>query len=142
MINEEKVVLMTRAALYEKKAGKKELKITSYFRHDYVSLQVLSGWFFMSVCFVLGALLWGFCNMEYLLDNIHKMDLKSFGTTAAMLYILLAAAYGCIVFGVSFCRYYIAKRNAGAYGHTLKKISNIYTHEARNAASGSTTKEF
>ena len=46
MINEEKVVLMTKASLCEAKETKKKLKIAGYFRHDYISLQLLSGWFF------------------------------------------------------------------------------------------------
>ena len=37
MINEEKVVLMTRASIYEEKKGKEQLKISRYFRHDYIS---------------------------------------------------------------------------------------------------------
>ena len=41
MINEEKVILMTRASLYEEKQKKKALKISKYFRHDYISLQLL-----------------------------------------------------------------------------------------------------
>ena len=45
MINEEKVILMTRASLYEEKQKKKALKISKYFRHDYISLQLLTGWF-------------------------------------------------------------------------------------------------
>ena len=63
MINEEKVILMTRASLFEEKKGKGKLKISRYFRHDYISLQMLYGWFFMTVSFVLLAVLWGACNM-------------------------------------------------------------------------------
>ena len=86
MINEEKVVLMTKASLCEAKETKKKLKIAGYFRHDYISLQLLSGWFFATVSFGLCAALWAFCNMEYLLDNLHKMDLRNFGLTWILLY--------------------------------------------------------
>lgn len=82
---------MTRASLYEEKQKKKALKISKYFRHDYISLQLLTGWFFATVSFALCAALWAVCNMEYLLNNIHKMDLKSFGLTILVLYVLTVA---------------------------------------------------
>ena len=53
MINEEKVILMTQASLYENKEKKRNLKITRYFRHDYISVQLLAGWFFVTLCFLL-----------------------------------------------------------------------------------------
>ena len=36
----EKIRLMTRAAIYEKKYGEEDLKITGYYQKDYVSLNV------------------------------------------------------------------------------------------------------
>ena len=105
MINEEKVVLMTRASIYEEKKGKEQLKISRYFRNDYISLQILYGWFFMTVSFGLCLALWGVCNMEYLMDNLHKMDLKDFGLTMLLLYVLAVAVYMCILYGVCAYRY-------------------------------------
>ena len=139
MVNEEKVILMTRASVYEEKKGKEKLKISRYFRHDYISLQLLYGWFFVTVSFVLCAVLWGACNMEYLLENLHKMDLKSFGTTILMTYVLVVALYSLIVYGVCSYRYYAAKKSVGAYAHTLRKISDIYVQEEKNASSGTLT---
>lgn len=141
MINEEKVILMTRASLYEKRAGKEKMKITNYFRHDYISLQLLCGWFFATVSFVLCVVLWGACNMEYLLDNLHKMDLKDFGLTILFIYVLTVAVYCCILYGVYSYRYYSAKRSVGAYAQTLRKISDIYAQEEKRPASGTLTEE-
>lgn len=139
MINEEKVILMTRASLYEKKTGRQKMKITRYFRHDYISLQILSGWFFVTVSFVLCAALWGVCHMEYLLDNLHKMDLKSFGMTILMVYVLVVAVYCCVLYGLCSYRYHTAKKSVGTYAHTLRKISDIYVQEEKNASSGTMT---
>lgn len=141
MINEEKVILMTRASLYEGKAGKDKLKITRYFRHDYISLQLLHGWFFATVSFMLCAALWGACHMEYLLDNLHKMDLKGFGLTVVFIYVLTVAVYCCILYGVYSYRYYSAKRSVGTYAQTLRKISDIYDREEKHPASGTLTEE-
>lgn len=141
MINEEKVILMTQASLFEEKEQKKKLKTVKYFRHDYISLQLLQGWFFGTICFLLGLGLWGFCRMEYLLDNLHKMDLKEFGLTLLLIYVLTCAVYLCVLYGVSTFRYRAAKRSVNTYAQTLRKISNIYAHEEKNATSDTLTED-
>jgi hypothetical protein len=135
MINEEKVILMTRASLYEGKEKKKNLKIYHYFRHDYISLQLLVGWFFATISFALGVMLWGACNMEYLLDNLHKMDLKSFGMSLLLFYILTVAVYLCLLYGVYSLRYRKAQRSVSGYAKTLKKISAVYVKEKKTPTS-------
>ena len=141
MINEEKVILITRAALFEEKTGKEKLKISRYFRHDYISLQVLYGWFFMTVSFALLLVLFGACHMEYLLDNLHKMDLKSFGMTVLLLYVLAVAVYLSILYGVCSYRYHVAKKSVGAYAQTLRKISDIYVRERKRTGPVIVTEE-
>lgn len=141
MINGEKVILMTKASLYESKENRKKLKITRYFRHDYISLQLLGGWFFVTVSFLLCTGLWGACNMEYLLDNIHKMDLKNLGMTFLLLYVAVVAVYACILYGVCSYRYHIAQKSVGRYANTLQKISDIYVREEKNTGSGTVTEE-
>lgn len=141
MINEEKVILMTRASLYEEKKGKEKLKISRYFRHDYISLQILCGWFFMTVSFALCVVLWGACHMEYLLDNLHKMNLENFGRNIILYYVSAAAVYLCVLYGVCSWRYHAAKKSVGSYTQTLRKLSEIYAQERRHVAPDAVTEE-
>lgn len=129
MINEEKVILMTKASLYENKEKKRNLKIMKYFRHDYISVQLLTGWFFGTLCFLLGAVLWGACHMEYLMENLHKMDIQGFGVTVLALYVVIMVVYLCILYGVFSYRYSQARRSVAGYMQTLQKISDIYEKE-------------
>jgi len=41
MINEEKVIMMTKLASYESGEGKKDISILNYFRNDYIGFQLL-----------------------------------------------------------------------------------------------------
>ena len=93
MINEEKVILMTHASLYENGEGKKQMKIADYYRHDYISVRLLLGWFWGTVGFVAMLALWVFCKMEYLMENLHNMDLKGFATTIVGLYVAAMVIY-------------------------------------------------
>jgi hypothetical protein len=125
---------MTRASLFEEKEKKKNLKIFHYFRHDYLSLQLLLGWFFATISYALGVALWIGCNMEYLMDNIHKMDLKGLGTSLLLFYVLTVAVYLCVLYGVYSLRYGRARRSVGGYAKTLKKLSAIYVKEGKAPA--------
>ena len=136
MINEEKVILMTQASLYENKEKKRNLKITRYFRHDYISVQLLAGWFFVTLCF-LAAVLWGACHMEYLMENLHKMDIQGFGLLVLAFYVVTVVVYLSVLYGVSSYRYSRAKRSVSEYMQTLQKISDIYEKED----SGETTED-
>lgn len=133
MINEEKVILMTKASLYEEKEKKKSLKIMKYFRYDYISIQLLSGWFFGTISFLLCFGLWVVCNMEYLMNNLHKMDLESFGLNLLLMYVCGMLAYLCILCGVSIYRYQMAKKSVSSYQKILWKISNVYAQEEKPA---------
>ena len=41
MVNEERVKLMTRLAIYETTKGKKQLNISKYYKHDYVRFHMM-----------------------------------------------------------------------------------------------------
>lgn len=132
---------MTRASLYEDRERKKKLKVSNYFRHDYISLQLLVGWFFATICFGLGISLWGACNMEYLMENLHKMDLKSFGMTVLLFYVFTVAVYLCILYALYAYRYYEAQKSVNAYSHTLHKILGVYAKEEKRTVQGALTEE-
>ena len=74
--------------------------------------------------------------MEYLLDNLHKMDLRSFGLTILTVYVLVVAVYCCILYGLCSYRYYTAKKSVSSYAQSLRKISDIYAQERKRGVSG------
>ncbi len=45
MINEEKVKIMDRLALYEKQEGRKYLPVSKYYRSDYIGLALIKNFF-------------------------------------------------------------------------------------------------
>ena len=77
MINEEKVILMTHASLYENGEGKKQMKIADYYRHDYISVRLLLGWFWGTVGFAAMLALWVFCTHVYSIWHFHFPDFPS-----------------------------------------------------------------
>ena len=45
MINEEKVKIMDRLAVYEKQEGRKYLPVSKYYRSDYIGLALIKNFF-------------------------------------------------------------------------------------------------
>ena len=53
MLNNEKIILMTKLSLYEQKNQKKEIKTSKYFRGDYMSLKMLKSFLCITVAYLL-----------------------------------------------------------------------------------------
>ena len=75
MINENKVILMTRMASYEQKEGKRCMSIAKYFRTDYVVRHVLKGIIAGTIAFAVCFALYVAYGFEEFMENIYKMDL-------------------------------------------------------------------
>ena len=87
MINEEKVILMTKMASYEENEGKKDISATHYFRGDYIGFQVLKSIIAATISFLALFAVYVFYNFEELMQNVYKMDLLEFGKSIIILYL-------------------------------------------------------
>lgn len=54
MLNEERVILMTKMASYEEGEGKRNMSLGRYFRGDYISIQLLRAFFSSTIAYLLG----------------------------------------------------------------------------------------
>lgn len=129
MLNEERIRKMTKAAIYEKKTACKKLGITRYYRGDYVSYQVIKAVLCMSIIFGIFLGGWIVLNVEYLMNNIHKMDLLALGSKILFYYVVCVVLYGLAVYLTSWYRYHIAQRDMKKYYRMLKDIDAGYAEE-------------
>lgn len=126
MINEERVMLMTRLSSYEANEGKKDIAITHYYRGDYIGFQVLKSVVAATISFfaVFGVYL--FYNFETLMQDIYKMDLLSYGKNIAILYLCTVGGYGVISYVYFASRYNKARKNLKHYYDGLRRLSSMY----------------
>lgn len=125
MVNEDKVILMTKMAVYESGKGKDDITILNYFRSDYIGFQVLKSVISATISFFLVFAVYFFCNFEIFLQDIYKMDLLSFGKSVIILYLCAVGAYGVISYVVYAGKYSKAKKSLKTYYANLKKLSNM-----------------
>lgn len=126
MINEEKVILMTRMASYESGRGKKDITALNYFRGDYIGFQVLKSVISATIAFFLVFAVYLFYNFETLMQDIYVMDLLEYGKSIIILYLCAVGAYGVISYVVYAAKYSRAKKNLKTYYGNLKKLSGMY----------------
>ena len=94
MVDKRKVRLMTKAAIYEKRHGVEDIKITSYYQKDYASLNTWITLIWVTVGFVLLAALLFLAGGEDLLEGITFLKLLILAVIILGLYLALLIIYG------------------------------------------------
>lgn len=128
MINEEKVILMTRMASYESGKGKKDITILNYFKGDYIGFQVLKAVIAATISFLMLLAIYFFYNFEVFMQDIYGMDLLAFGKSIIIIYLCTVGAYGVIAYVVFATKYSKAKKSLKTYYGNLKKLAGMYEH--------------
>ena len=127
MLNEEKVKSMTKAAAYEKGPEKKNIEIGSYFRGDYLGLNMVKSALAYTVAFAIIVAMWASGQLEEMMLMISRADyLKNIIKTLAVIYVGGLAAYECAVSIYYSYRYRQAKKSLKGYDSHLKKIHKFY----------------
>ena len=77
MINEEKVILMTKIAMYKESLGKEDLEKGKYFQSDYVKLNCLKTIVSSTVLFVVVAVAYIYYNIGSIVEQLTELDYLS-----------------------------------------------------------------
>ncbi len=126
MLNEERIILMTKMESYEQNEGKKNMQIGNYFRGDYISIQVMKSVIGATLAFVIGFALYILCQLETFLEEVYKMDLIAFAKNVLIYYSVTVVAYGVISYLVYSYRYSKARKSLKNYYDHLKKLNALY----------------
>lgn len=126
MLNEEKIVLMTKLASYEAGEGKKYVAIANYFRSDYIGLQVLKAVISGTIAFMVLFGIYVFYNFESFMQDVYKVDLLGLGKQIGLVYLICIGAYALIAYILATYRYNRARQSLKTYYGNLKKLSKYY----------------
>lgn len=129
MLNEERIKLMTKMAAYEEHEEKKNLAIGSYFRSDYISLQVIKSIISATLAFVIGFGVFIFYDFEVFMQDIYKVDLLELGKDLLTSYLIFMGIYAVIAYIVYTYRYNNAKKSLKMYFNNLKHLSKLYERD-------------
>lgn len=134
MINEEKVKVMNKLAMYEQGEGRKYLPVSKYYRSDYIGLALIKNFFLVTIGYAL--ILAGVSAYfgEYLLENIHKMDLVSLGIGIVAGYVAVLIVYSVLTYIQYSVKYYCAKKSVKKYYGDLTRLDKLYSREEKKSA--------
>ena len=128
MLDQDKIILMTRLASYEKNEGKKYEAIGRYFRGDYIGWQVLKSIASGTIIFLI--LLAGYIvyDFENFMIDIYKLDLLEYAKSILIKYAIVVGAYAVITYVIYAIRYSNARKNLRTYAHNLHRLSRTYNN--------------
>ena len=80
MLNEERIILMTKMASYEKGEGRKNIKTGNYYRSDYIAIQLMKAVVCATAAFALMLGLYILYDLEMFMQDLYKIDLLAYAT--------------------------------------------------------------
>lgn len=132
MISEQRVKLMTRLAAYEQKEGKQNEEIGSYFRDDYIGLQILKSVIYATIAFVLILALFVLYDSELFMTDIYKIDIMEYAKRLVFYYLGFTGIYVIISYIVYAIKYRKAKKRLKVYFNNLKRLQILYQRERKD----------
>lgn len=131
MVNEEKLKLMTKLAIYENTKGKKQLNISKYYKRDYVRFQMFKTAVSSTVAFFI--LLFAYCmlNAEELLLELNDLDFLNIAAKIGIVYVIFLVLYMLAAWLVYANKYEKIKPDVILYNRNLKKLKEFYDREEK-----------
>lgn len=126
MLNEERIILMTKLASYETGEGKKNEATGRYFRSDYIGVQVIRSIIEATIAFVIVFGLYILYDFETFMLDIYKMDLFVFAKNVLTTYAEVVIGFAILTYAVYSYRYSKAKKSLKNYYNNLKKLASLY----------------
>lgn len=126
MLNEERVILMTRLASYEAGEGKQNVAIGKYFRSDYIRIQTIKSIIYGTITFFMIVFLVVLADVETFMGDIYQMDLFEYGKKMLFWYLAFVGVYVFFSYIVYTIRYRRARRNLKLYFNNLKRLGEMY----------------
>lgn len=132
MLDKRKIRLMTRAAIYEKKYGEEDLKITGYYQKDYVSLNVWITLIWMTVGYALTvAILFMGCG-ESLVEGITIARMIIIAAVALGIYLSLLVIFAIGAGSLYKKRHTQAKQRVKKYMRDLSRMEKMGRKKEKN----------
>ena len=131
MIDENKVRLMTKIAIYEKHEGNRNLMISKYYRSDYVRYNVLKTLIAATVAFwsIVGA--YAFLKFDDLLAKVSEVDYFDVMYKLLGAYVFVCLGFFFFAQIVYSYRYSMAKPGLIKYNVHLKRLIEAYGGKRR-----------
>lgn len=126
MLNEKKIRLMIKLAKTEEGNGKENLRISEYYRSDYIGLALFRNFLLSSIAYLIILGLIGCYFAEVIQKNLHEMNLLVLGGWIVGGYLGMLGIYSLITYLIYTIRYARAERIRMRYEKEWKTLERFY----------------
>lgn len=131
VLNEQKIKVMTKLAIYEKNEGKKYIPVNRYFKGDYVGLNMLKTFISATAAFFLIMFLSLFYRADSIMDHLTTINVMKWGKDILMIYLGYLILFMVMAYIVYGARFESAKKSLKTYSAGLKQLQKIYKQEIK-----------
>lgn len=130
MLNNEKIILMTKLSLYEQNNQKKEIKTGKYFKSDYMLIKMLGSFASVTLGYLLALVLWIVYSSDRMLAKMTTTG-RFVGMVVILIivYIVLCTVYMIFSYAFFSHRFRKIRRNLKEYNGDLKTLHRIQEQE-------------
>lgn len=129
MLNEDRIKVMTRLAVFEKEHGRENEIASRFYKADYISYYMIWTGIMTTIAYVLGLGLFFALNFERYMENMHKMHLWEQGKIMIAIYVIILTAMLMLSWFIYRRRYKKAKKGLEEYCDLLHELEKIYNSE-------------
>ncbi|MGC4019322.1 MAG: hypothetical protein QM793_08935 [Muricomes sp.] len=131
MLDKNRIRLMTRIAKYEKASAPEDLKISTYYKKDYSSLNTLATAIWITVGYALMCGLIIMSNIDKLLNNLTITRLVIIISVIVGVYLVLLIIYCVCAAAFYRSKHDQAKERVKGYYRDLSRLGKMYMKEKK-----------
>jgi H+/Cl- antiporter ClcA len=131
LLNENKVKMMTKMAIYEKNEGRDMIKNARYFKSDYIALGMLKTLIATTIAYIIMTIMYAMFNLENIVADINSLDYVSIGKKLAIYYVIVLVIFGIIAGFVYGYKYEHSRKGLKKYFARLNKLERFYNGQKK-----------
>lgn len=129
MLDKRKVRLMTSLALYEQNKGREDMKISAYYKKDYIGMKTVATILWTTIGYGCIALLIGLGGLNTWMEDLTMTRLLTFAVIAVVGYVVLLIVTIIVTRKIAGGKHRDARMRMKRYNHGLIRLLKIYEKE-------------
>ncbi len=126
MLNESKIKMMTKMAIYEKNEGKDMTRNSKYYKTDYVAFAVFKSIITSTIAFIILAAMIVFMNLNKIVEQASSLDYAQIAKVIVIYYFSMIVIFGIISGCVALYQYNQSREGLKKYFSRLSKLERFY----------------
>lgn len=130
MLNNEKIILMTKLSLYEQENDKKEIKSSRYYKSDYMLLKLVSSFLSVTLGYLLCLLLWFMYRSDKVITSLTTTGrFVGLAVVVGLIYVVVTLVYMIFSYAFYSHKFRAIRKNLKEYNGDLKTLHRIQEME-------------